>query len=247
MQNIENNIKIPKTVRRGFCADDETLFKGEGLEKLKKAAKDCLFLLNRGYKVKQATMFVGNHYALDERQRLVLTRGLATNKDIELRQNKISKNLKGSEVYIDGFNAIIPMETTLSKSLLIDCMDGAIRDLANLRGNYHIIDKTDGAIRLILKKLDELEIKKAIFYLDKPISNSGRLKLKILEVAKDFKVEVEVFVLNAVDKELYGKENVISGDCIVLDNCKSWIPLYKMILDDIDDKWVIDFNNKELV
>lgn len=246
MEILENNVKEPKIVRRGFCPEDEKLFKGEGLNKVKEAAKDALFLLNRGYKVKQATMFVGNHYALDERQRLVLARALATDKDIQIRKSKISTNLKGSEVYIDGFNAIIPMETTLSNSLLLECMDGAIRDLANLRGSYHIIDKTDGAIRLILKKLDELEIKKATIYLDKPISNSGRLKLKILEVSKDFKVEVIVEVLNAVDRELYNKENVISGDCIVLDNCKSWIPLYKMIIDDIDDKWIINFNKLNL-
>ena len=202
-----------------------------------------MYLLNRGYKVKQATMFVGNHYALTERQRLVLARALATEKDIELRKSKISKNIKGAEVHIDGFNAIIPMETTLSKSLLLECMDGTIRDLANLRGSYHIIDKTENAIKLILNKLDELEVKKAVFYLDKPISNSGRLKYKILEIAEGFKLDVEVEVLNAVDRELYDKENVISGDCIVLDNCKSWIPLYKMIVDEIEDNWIINFND----
>ena len=28
-----------------------------------------------------------------------------------------------------------------------------------------------------------------------------------------------------VDRELYGKENVITSDSVILDNCKSWINL----------------------
>ena len=52
MEISKNNVKEPKIVRRGFCPEDENLFKGEGLKKVNEAAKDALFLLNRGYKVK---------------------------------------------------------------------------------------------------------------------------------------------------------------------------------------------------
>lgn len=223
-----------KIVRRGYLSEYEILFKEKGLEKLKEASKDCLYLLNRGYKVKVATCFIQNHYMLSEPQRLALARTLATDKDIINRKNKmVTKEFcKGKEVWIDGFNAIIPMESLLSESPLFECMDGAIRDMANLRGSYHIIDKTEGAIQLILSKLDELEISKAHIYLDKPVSNSGRLKMLILEIAKNYKVEVEIELLNAVDKELYGKEYVISGDCVVIDESISWIPLYKWIIED---------------
>lgn len=233
-----------KIVRRGYLPIYEKLFKGEGLEKLQEAAKDCLYLLNRGYKVKTATCFVQNHYMLEENQRLALARSLATDKDIKERKKKEFRQdeLAGKEVWIDGFNAIIPMESLLSDSPLFVCMDGAIRDMANLKGSYHIIDKTEGAIRLILEKLDKLKVKKAHFHIDRPVSNSGRLKVLILELSKEYNVEVEVELLDAVDKSLYDKEFVISGDCVVIDKSVSWIPLYKWIVEDYEkehDVWKV--------
>ena len=116
-----------------------------------------------------------------------------------------SNRLEGAEVYIDGFNAIIPMETMLSGSILLKGMDGVIRDLADLKGSYKIIDKTEKAIHMILSKLDELKVTKANIYLDKPISNSGRLKTFIQEISGSYNVTVEVDLLNAVDRALSGR------------------------------------------
>ena len=63
----------------------------------------------------------------------------------------------------------------------------------------------------------------------------------ILNISNDFNVEVEVNLLDAVDKSLYEKENVISGDCIVMDNALSVVPLYLLILDTYEgDKWVVE-------
>lgn len=232
-----------KVVRRGYLPEYETYFKKE-LDKLKLASEDACYLLNRGYRVKTATMFVQQHYMLSEPQRLAIARSLATDKDIELRKKKeLSKTeCKGKEVYIDGFNAIIPMESLLSNSPLFVCMDGSIRDMANLKGSYSIIDKTEGAIRLVLEQLDKHGVAKAHIYLDKPISNSGRLKTLIRELSTEYNVEVDIDLLNAVDKELYGKPCVISGDCVILDECKSWIPLYRWVIEDYSkthDVWTV--------
>lgn len=69
-------------------------------------------------------------------------------------------------------------------------MDGTIRDLAGLRGNYRIIDKTEVAVRSILEMLDALKIEKATIYLDAPVSNSGRLKQLFMACAKGYRVQV---------------------------------------------------------
>lgn len=232
-----------KVVRRGYIPEYEIDFKKK-LNILKEAAKDVHYLLNQGYKVKTATMFVQQHYMLSEAQRLSLARSIASDNDIALRKAKeLSKeDCNGKEVYIDGFNAIIPMESLLSNSPLFFCMDGAIRDMANLKGSYSIIDKTEGAIRLILSYLDQLGISKAHIYLDKPISNSGRLKTLIREISEEYKVEVDIELLNAVDKQLYDKNCVVSGDCIILNECKSYIPLYRWIVEDYSkehDVWEV--------
>lgn len=69
------------------------------------------------------------------------------------------------ELVFDRFNTIITLEVALSRSLLLAEMDGIIRDLAGLRGTYRIVDKTVRAVELLFAHLDELGVKKALFYL----------------------------------------------------------------------------------
>lgn len=244
MENFKETIlnEKHKVVRRGYDVDDEKLFIID-LEKMKKAKEIICYLLNNGFNIKSASMYVTQHYMLNERQRLALARICAKDEEIISRKNKQVKSLDNKEVYIDGFNAIIPLESLLSDSILLKGMDGAIRDLANLKGSYKIIDKTKDAICLLLQKLDDLNVKKAHIYLDKPISNSGRLKTLIGILAENYNVEVDIELLYAVDKALYDKENVISGDCVVIDESISWYPLYMDIVNDYAKKhniWLLE-------
>ena len=148
-------------------------------------------------------------------------------------------------VHIDGFNTIITLEVALSNSLIIKSMDESIRDLAGLRGTYSVINKTEVAIKLINDFLLEHKIKKAIFYLDKPVSNSGRLKMKILEMFEGSELKIEVKNIDNVDSVLKSKENVVSSDAIILDNCISWINLNRNIIEEkIPNENYIDFSKK---
>lgn len=226
-------------VRRGFVPTDEKEFSGKKLEAVRQAAKDLLYLINRNYKVKGASTLVGNHYMLSERQRLALVRGLSKDEDVERRQSKLCQKMP-EEVNIDGFNLVVTLEVALSGSLLIKGADGTIRDLAGLRGNYRIIDKTEKAVRLILETLDELKIKKANVYLDAPVSNSGRLKQLFLVCAKAYDVKVEVQVENSVDSLLSGMSGVVSTDAIILNQCQSWVNLGAMIIEQkIPESWCV--------
>lgn len=237
---------MSKITRRGYVPTDEKEFKNNNLNKVYKAGEDLVYLLNRGYKIKGASTFIGNHYLLSERQRLALVRGVSKSEDIIKRKCKEVTNISTlEEVHIDGFNTIITLEVALSNSLIIKSMDETIRDLAGLRGTYSVIDKTEVAIKLIGEFLLEHKIEKAIFYLDKPVSNSGRLKIKILEILEglELKVEVEVENIDNVDSTLKSKENVVSSDAIILDNCISWINLNKYIIEEkISNENCIDFS-----
>ncbi|MDU5105770.1 DUF434 domain-containing protein [Clostridium sp.] len=235
---------MSKTTKRGYVSADEKEFKGDNLNKLYRASEDLLYLLNRRYNIKGASTFVGNHYLLSERQRLALVRGISKNDDIKIRKDKEVNDFSGAKViHIDGFNTIITLEVALSNSLIIKSMDETIRDLAGLRGTYSVIDKTEIAIKLIGYFLLEHRIKKAIFYLDKPVSNSGRLKMKILDIFKDTELQIEVENIDNVDSVLKSKENVVSSDAIILDNCISWINLNKYIIEEkISNDNYIDFS-----
>ena len=173
-----------------------------------------------------------------------MVRGISRYDDVIKRKSKEIINLSNiEEVHIDGFNTIITLEVALSNSLIIKSMDETIRDLAGLRGTYSVIDKTEVAIKLIGEFLLEHKIKKAIFYLDKPVSNSGRLKMKILEMLEGLEFQIEVWNIDNVDSVLKSKENVVSSDAIILDSCISWINLNMYIIKDkIANDNCIDFN-----
>ena len=218
-------------VKRGHSPNDQKEFAGKSVDILLKAGQDLQYLLNRGYHIKGASTFVGNHYLLSERQRLALVRAISSEESIKMRRNKEIESISpGSVVNIDGFNTIITLEVALSDSLLLKCMDGTIRDLAALRGTYRLIDKTETAIILIGKVLEENKAGKAIFYLDAPVSNSGRLKQKIIELLSQFTFEVEVEVIHNVDAVLAKLDNVITSDAIILDKCAGWINLNARII-----------------
>lgn len=65
-------------VKRGYEPKDVAAFDAQEVaEKLHAAAQEVYFLLNRGYDIKSASTFVGNHYLLSERQCMALARLLS--------------------------------------------------------------------------------------------------------------------------------------------------------------------------
>ncbi len=219
-----------KQAKRGFVPSDEREFGEESIEKLRIAAKDVYYLINHGYPVTGATRFVGDHYLFSERQRLALARSVSQGEKIASRLSREVGAIEGETLYIDGFNVIIGLEIAYSESLLFYCMDGTVRDLAGLRGTYRLIPETDMAVKALLETLDELKVGKAVIYLDRPVSNSGRLKQKIMDYASSMSFETEVIIEDAVDYELKQQPLVASGDAIILDECDKWFNLVKCVI-----------------
>ena len=213
--------------KRGYVPDDDKSFAPEAMEKMRNASRHICYLINEGYDLKQASTFVGNHFVLSERQRMAIVRSVATDEQLKRREDNERTSADGGEVWIDGFNTIITLEVMLSDSLLFECMDGCVRDLAALRGTYRIIPETERAIRLMFDFLEHLNVAVSHILLDKPVSNSGRLKTLIAEIGKNSSFNLDIQLLNEVDKVLWDKENVITSDSIILDHCKSWVNLLK--------------------
>lgn len=134
-------------------------------------------------------------------------------------------DLEGKEVWIDGFNTIITLEVMLSEGILFECMDGTIRDLAALRGTYRLIPETSEAVRMLFQTLQKAKISKATILLDEPVSNSGRLKALTADTGEEFAFGQDIQILRDVDRFLYGRENVITSDSVILDHCVSWVDL----------------------
>lgn len=234
-----------KITRRGFDPDDEKIFSQDEIKKLKIAQEDVQWLLDRGYKLKPIMEFVGGHYQLSARARTALQRSTSSQTDYKKRKSTIlpSQNMKDGCLFIDGFNLIITLEVALSGSVILLGRDGVLRDLAGLRGTYKIIDKTDLALELIGKAFNNYSVPDVKFYLDSPVSNSGRLKTKILEYSEVWGIPTEVELINNVDVVLAQMGRIVTGDSILLDQCKSWFNLSKIIVDDyIKDAWIVDLS-----
>ena len=232
-----------KNVKRGFDPDDLKIFSKESIAELKIAQEEIQWLLDRGYKLKQIIEFTGNHYLLSSRARTALQRTTSSMAEYEKRRSTMLpfECAKDGCLNIDGFNLIITLEVAISGSPILLGKDGVYRDLAGLRGTYRIIDKTDNALNLIGKTLQELSVPMVKFYLDSPVSNSGRLKTKILECSEQWGMPVDVDLIPNVDAVLAGKERIVTGDSIILDECKSWFNLSRKIIEEhIQDAWVVD-------
>ena len=213
--------------KRGYVPEDERNFSPEAIHTMQTASRHVLYLINEGYDLKQASTFVGNHFLLSERQRLAIMRSLATDEQLAGRKDKQVQifDLEGKEVWIDGFNTVITLEVMLCEGILFECMDGTIRDLAALRGTYRLIPETSEAVRTMLQTLQEARISKATILLDEPVSNSGRLKALIADIGEEFAFGLDIQILRDVDRSLYGRENVITSDSVILDHCVSWVNL----------------------
>jgi hypothetical protein len=234
----------PGTTRRGFDPEDIKWFSEKALVKLIIAQQEIQWLLDRGYKIGPVINFVGGHYQFSSRQRIALHR--ATSSKIQYDKRSLTQlpleAAKYGLINIDGFNLIITLEVALSGSALILGGDDVLRDLAGLRGSYRIINHTEKALELIGKSLKLLSVPGVKFFLDTPVSNSGKLKNIILEYSTNWDIPVEVELVPNVDFILSKTERIVTGDSVILDCCKSWFNLSKIIVNNfIKDAWILNF------
>ena len=233
---------------RGAHPEDRQLFTLAAVRVLRIACEESAWLLERGYGVKSVLDVVSRRHQLHSRQRLALQRSMCST---SAGRSRIEKELSVREVQgrvleIDGFNLVIGLEVALSGGLLLRGLDGAIRDLAGLRGSYHAVEETSKALELLGNVFRELSIERAHFYLDSPVSNSGRLKTQIGESAANWSVPIEVTLVANPDRVLQQRECVVSSDSLVLDTSVSWFNVLKYVVDTrLKDVWFVELGGVE--
>lgn len=218
---------------RGAHPEDLRLFDRTQLKRLRAPAEEIVFLLGRGYPLATAIDVVGDHHQLEARQRLALQRMLCSTEQRARRAARAIERTaaRGRMLLIDGFNLIITIEVALSGGLVLDCTDGTVRDLAGLRGSYHPVDETDAALELVGRELAALAPAGARIFLDAPVSNSGRLRARILDFAHRWPFTVDAEVVPNPDAILARGDNAVSSDSAILDRCGSWLNLARFIVD----------------
>ena len=189
---------------RGPHPKDHQLFTEDSLRVLRLAREEAQYLLDRGYATESVLDVVSRRHELRVRQRSALQRSMCSSIQAKTRRERAvtEAQLRDGTVEIDGFNLVIWIEVALSKGLLLRGGDGAYRDLAGLRGSYHLVEETELALKLLGTVFYELRVQRARFYLDQPVSNSGRLKERMIQHSKSWTTQVEVLVVRNPDREL---------------------------------------------
>jgi hypothetical protein len=239
-----------KRSHRGPHPADEKLFAPAAISDLRSAIADYSLLLTKGYAEKSALKLVGDKFSLTERQRLAVMRSACSDEQLENRiQKRIgAKNLAGQSVAVDGYNVLITIEAAMSDGVIFKGRDGCFRDLASIHGTYRKVTETIPAVQLIGEFLKEAGVGKALWLLDSPVSNSGRLKTLIRELAEKNRWDWEIRLLVSPDAELKKTALVVaSSDSVILDGCRRWINLATEIIEQkLPSAWIIDMAPKDM-
>jgi len=192
-----------------------------------KAKDDLYLLLNRGYPKPYALRFVGDHYGLKNEERYILSRTVFPKEYIlETKRKKTSlTEIKGKEIFIDGYNVIITTESVLMNKTFVS-MDGVLRDTRNVSKKHRITNETIESVDLILNLLKKYLPCYTQFYLDKMMSKSGKLSEIIRKGMGERGLKGDSETILSVDHTLKNKEGIIAtNDSAIILEVKKFIDL----------------------
>ena len=232
---------------RGPHPEDARLFSPEALGVLRRAVRDYAWLLTQGYAGPSSLKLVGDHFALEQRQRLALMRSTCSAAQrVGRGGNRVScdGDLRGETVLLDGYNVLTTVEAALAGGLLLLGCDGCLRDLASVHGTWRRVDETVPAAQLIGKYLAGLGPTSCNWLLDRPVSNSGRLRMLLLEMAGAEGWPWTVEVVYSPDAVLARSEEIVATtDSAILDRCRRWVDLSQLVIRSVvSDAWIVDLS-----
>ncbi len=229
---------------RGAHPRDRECFAPQALETLRRATGDLCWLRSRAYPDKAALKLVGDRFQLRLRQRSALQRCAVAEEAVDRRLacQVESAALHGEPLLIDGYNVLLTVEAALGGGVVLQARDGAFRDMAAMSSHFRKVQQTRPALELIGSHLEELGCEPARWYLDRPISNSGRLKAVMEEVAGDHGWPWEIELVPNPDKVLEVSDRIVAtADGGILDQGPRWFNLARRVVEmSVPSAWVVD-------
>lgn len=235
-----------KRTHRGAHPKDAELFGDHAIDSLQCAVGDLSWLLSRGYAIDSSLKLVGDRYQLDRRQRTAVARASCSDnaRDDRLSRRQAAEQIAGKPISIDGFNVLVTIETALAGGVILHARDGCFRDMASMHGTYRKMAETSEALRVIGEELQSLGVAQAIWYFDRPVSNSGRVKAAAEEAAMLHEWPWRVELADDPDRVLIRSDDIVaSADSAVLDNCGRWFNLARRVVEaKMPDAWIINLS-----
>lgn len=213
---------------RGRHPHDEELFAAEVHPRLREAVKHLGWLLTRGYALPSSLKLVGDRFTLTERQRLAVARSSCSDQSLADRQRRQvpRSELNSETIDLDGFNLLTTIEAALSSGVLLWGRDGCVRDMASMHGSYRRVEETLPALELIGHTLQSAGVSCCQWWLDQPVSNSGRLTTIMRGLSTRYRWPWSIELVPNPDALLRRSKNiVVTADGPVLDDCGRWYNL----------------------
>jgi hypothetical protein len=225
---------VPDTrTHRGPDPRDAQAFGLPSRRALSAAVADLSWLLGGGYAPVSALKLVGDRWRLTERQRQAVRRSACSdeNRARRLTHQVATDELTGQSLIIDGFNVVTTIEAALGGAVVLLCRDLTCRDIAGLHGSYRKVAETVPALEVLVTALAELGVTRCRWLFDRPISNSGRIRSLVLEIAAAQSRDWVVELVNDPDPVLSeSPEIVATSDSEVLDRCARWFNLARAVI-----------------
>jgi hypothetical protein len=219
---------------RGAHPEDAELFASAWHDRLRAATADLAWLLSRQYATPSALKVVGDRYNLSARQRTAVMRSACPDAARAARRAREIPlaAVANRRLLIDAYNVLTTIEAAMAGGVLIVGRDGCWRDMASMHGTWRRVEETQPAIVHAGETLAAAGVSEALWYLDSPVSNSGRLKQTIEEVAQERGWPWRVELVLDPDKLLASAHDdvVASADSVVLDRCGAWVGLARDVV-----------------
>lgn len=226
---------MSKQTNRGKEAKDDVLFDDRAKFIFKEALSDLHYLLTRKYSEKNALQVVGTRYKLTQRQIRAIQSMAASEEQLDIVRSKAVtiENLADADLVFDGFNVLILLESLFSEAYLFKGLDGCYRDLSSVYGTYKKVSQTTLALDCVAGFHKRHRIRSIVWIFDKPVSNSGRIKKMIEELAAKVNLNWSVVLENNADQAIIDQQKItVSSDAYILRNCFHWFNFIGYLIDE---------------
>src|SRR5262249_44713641 len=169
------------------------------------------WLLTHGYADASALKLVGDRHQLNRRQISAVQRSSCSDQQLAGRCSRRVADLRGQAIVIDGYNVLTTVETALGGGVVLVGRDGCTRDIAGVHGTWRRVAETEPALRAVGDRLQQLGFGHCRWLLDRPVSNSGRLRAYVLDMAKQHGWRWDVEVVMNPDAELVRSDAIVAS------------------------------------
>lgn len=199
-------------------------------EKFSIAALDYLYLLNRNYPQKALIKLIGDRYQLSGTERSMLYRGICSTLQTTSRSKRLiePKALKSQWISIDAYNVLISIGSYLNGNMVFISSDHLLRDASEIHGKAFRTGLLQRALNLTFSYLTHCEPSGLNFFIDSPVSHSGKLCVQINQLIAESNLQGSAQTHPSPDYLLKNLHNgiIATSDSTIIDN--SSLPVFDL-------------------